>query len=182
MDNITITAVIKQWARGKTTISRRNIISKFSGRSRPCDREPPRRRRCRRRRGGEGGGGGYRFVSVRARSAAAVRVCARRPSPRSGAPDVTSAPGIGRRRDRGALRPASGGPDVRRVSSSRVYASRATITCLTIEFYNAEPPINTRPLVFFNNNISKILYNIIIITAIVVYILFYIFINFFILY
>jgi len=100
-------------------------------------------------------------VSVRARSAAAVRVCARRPSPRSGAPDVTSAPGIGRRRDRGALRPASGGPDVRRVSSSRVYASRSTITCLTIEFYNAEPPINTRPLVFFTTNITKILNNII---------------------
>jgi len=142
MNNIAITAVVKQWTRGKTT-----IIAKFSGRSRPRDREPPRRRR----RGGDGGGGGggYRFVSVRARSAASVRVCARRPSPRSGAPDVTSAPGIGRRRDRGALRPASGGPDVRRVSSSRVYASRATITCLTIEFYNAEPPINTRPLVFF---------------------------------
>lgn len=80
---------------------------------------------------GVGGGGGYRFVCVRARSAAAVRVCARRPSPRRGAPDVTSAPGIGRRRDRGALRPASGGPDVRCVSSSRVYASRATITCVS---------------------------------------------------
>jgi len=124
------------------------MVAKFSGRSRPCDREPPRRRR-RRGGGGGGGGGGYRFVSVRARSTAAERVCARRPSPRSGAPDVTSAPGIGRRRDRGALRPASGGPDVRRVSSSLVYASRATITCLTIEFYNAEPPEQHAPASFF---------------------------------
>lgn len=56
------------------------------------------------------------------------RACVRvGPSPRRGAPDVTSAPGIGRRRDRGAaLRPASGGPDVRRVSSSRVQYVRAS--------------------------------------------------------
>jgi len=144
-----IAALKQQRARGKKTIIALLSSGNFRG-GRGRGREPPRRRRRRRGgSGGGGGGGGYRFVSVRARSAAAVRVCARRPSPRSGAPDVTSAPGIGRRRDRGALRPASGGPDVRRVSSSRVYASRATITCLTIEFYNAEPDQHAAASFFF---------------------------------
>lgn len=111
-------------------------------------------------------------MSVRARSAAAVCVCARRPSPRSGAPDVTSAPGIGRRRDRGALRPASGGPDVRRVSSSRMYTSRATITCLTIEFITPSA-INTRREFFFISYKNIVRYYIIIITTVVVYIISY---------
>jgi len=160
MNNIIIitivVVVVEVMARGNAfndtidnrTQRRREISGEVARRG---DREPPRRRRRRRRGGGGvggGGGGGYRLVSVRARSAAAVCVCARRPSPRSGAPDVTSAPGIGRRRDRGAHRPASGGPDVRRVSSSRVYTSRATITCLTIEFITPSA-INARPRVLF---------------------------------
>lgn len=83
--------------------------------------EPPRRR----------GRAEVAIVSrpfVRGRRRRWRRACVRvGPSPRRGAPDVTSAPGIGRRRDRGAtLRPASGGPDVRRVSSSRVQYVRAS--------------------------------------------------------
>lgn len=80
---------------------------------------------------------GHRSSSAVAAAGGGARVWAVAVTAARGAPDVTSAPGIGRRRDRGALRPASGGPDVRRVSSSRVQASRVTITCLTIEFYAA---------------------------------------------